>query len=166
MLLQEWNGSFWVDYTLEKLGLIYQLGHGGFPCVFPDDLVRTMTVIEAPVIHQIRMRYCKCAKSDDADNLEQLMRNAWYPATVTDPGTCATFQSLESYRMYNVVGNLNVRDYITALERFTDSTASSGMTWQPVRHLSRRYWIMIDKFSGPISSIPENGSAVGRLKAT
>ncbi|KAJ7848248.1 hypothetical protein B0H14DRAFT_2356848 [Mycena olivaceomarginata] len=129
MLLQEWNGSFWVDYTLEKLGLIYQLSHGGFP----DDLVRTMTVIEAPVIHQIRMRYCKCAKSDNADNLEQLIHNAWYQTTVTDPGTCATFQSLESYHMYNIVGNLNVRDYITALEHFTDSTASSGMTWQAHR---------------------------------
>ncbi|KAJ7836106.1 hypothetical protein B0H14DRAFT_3705441 [Mycena olivaceomarginata] len=127
--IQEWNGSFWADYSLERLGLIYQLGHGGFSCLFPDDLVRTMTVIEAPIIHQVRMRYCKCAKSDDADNLEQLLRNAWYPATVTDPGTCATFRSLESYRMYNVVGNLNVRDFITALERVTDTTASSGMTW-------------------------------------
>jgi hypothetical protein len=111
------------------------------------------------------MCYCKCAKSD-VDNLEQLMRNAWYPATVTDPGTCATFQSLESYRMYNVVGNLNVWDYITALERFTDSTASSGMTWQLVSDLSRCYRMVIDKFSGPISTIPENGPAVGRLEAT
>ncbi|KAJ7848382.1 hypothetical protein B0H14DRAFT_3453195 [Mycena olivaceomarginata] len=33
--------------------------------------------------------------------------------------------------MYNVVGNLNVRDFITALERITDTTASSGMTWLP-----------------------------------
>ncbi|KAJ7788061.1 hypothetical protein B0H13DRAFT_1936652 [Mycena leptocephala] len=87
--------GFWVDTTLANLGLVYQLGHGGFPCPFPDDAVHNMTVIEAPIIHQIRFRYCKCNKSDDADNLEQLMRNAWYPATVTDPGTCATFQSLE-----------------------------------------------------------------------
>ncbi|KAJ7874124.1 hypothetical protein B0H13DRAFT_1894675 [Mycena leptocephala] len=79
--LREWNGSYWVDATLAKLGLVYQLGHGGFPCPFPDDAVRNMTVIEAPFIHQIRFQYCKCDKSDDADNLEQLMRNAWYPAT-------------------------------------------------------------------------------------
>ncbi|KAJ7800483.1 hypothetical protein B0H14DRAFT_3490656 [Mycena olivaceomarginata] len=77
--IQEWNGSFWVNSTLREIGLIYQLGHGGFSCPFPDDLARTMTVIEAPIIHEIRMRYCRCAKSDNADNLEQLMRNAWYP---------------------------------------------------------------------------------------
>ncbi|KAJ7876671.1 hypothetical protein B0H14DRAFT_2501281 [Mycena olivaceomarginata] len=137
--IQEWNGSFWVNSTLREIGLIYQLGHGGFSCPFSDDLARTMTVIEAPIIHEIRMRYCRCAKSDNADNLEQLMRNAWYPATVTDPGTCATFRCLETYRMYNVVGNLNVRDFITALERVTDSSASSGLTWLPVSDRYRQF---------------------------
>ncbi|KAJ6503118.1 hypothetical protein DFH09DRAFT_1252002 [Mycena vulgaris] len=134
MPLHEWNGNYWVPCTLTSLGLVYQLGHGGFLCPFPDDTVRKMVVIEAPMIHQLRVCYCKCEKSDEADNLEQLMRNSWYPATLTDPGTCATFRSLEAYRLYNVVGNLNVRDFITALERATDSTASSGMTWLPDRY--------------------------------
>ncbi|KAJ7799003.1 hypothetical protein B0H13DRAFT_2503961 [Mycena leptocephala] len=129
--IREWNGTFWVDRTLAEFGLVYQLGHGGFPCPFPDDAVRKMTVIEAPIIHDICVRYCKCEKSDDADNLEQLLRNSWYPATVTDPGTCATFKTLEAYRMYNIVRNMNVRDFITALQRVTDTTASSGMTWLP-----------------------------------
>jgi hypothetical protein len=115
------------------LGLVYQLGHGGFPCPFPTEKVYKMTIIEAPVIHQLTLRYCKCEKSDEADNLEQLMRNQWYPATVTDLGTCATFLSLEAYRLYNVVGNLNVKDFITSLERVTDATATSGMTWLPVQ---------------------------------
>ncbi|KAJ6465540.1 hypothetical protein C8R47DRAFT_1235772 [Mycena vitilis] len=132
--LEEWNGTFWVPCTLASIGLVYQLGHGGFPCEFPDDAVRTLTVIEAPIIHQIQMRYCKCEKSDEADNLEQLLRNSWYPATVTDPGTCATFKSLEAFRMYNVVGNMNARDFVTSLERVTDTTAASGMTWVPERY--------------------------------
>jgi hypothetical protein len=87
--------------------------------------------VEAPIIHEIHVWYCKCAKSDDADNLQQLLRNAWYPAMATDPGTCATFRSLESYRLYNVLRNMNVRDYITSLERMTDPSAKSGMTWLP-----------------------------------
>ncbi|KAJ7713592.1 hypothetical protein B0H14DRAFT_3523331 [Mycena olivaceomarginata] len=133
-VVQEWSGSHWTTCTLESLGLIYQLGHGGFPCGFPEETVRILTVIEAPTIHQIRVRYCKCAKSDQADNLEQLLQNSWYPATVTDPKTCATFRSLEAYRLYNVVGNLNVRDFVTAMERTTDTTACSGMTWLPDRY--------------------------------
>ncbi|KAJ7139369.1 hypothetical protein C8R44DRAFT_604986 [Mycena epipterygia] len=133
-VIQEWTGNFWVPATLRELGLVYQLGHGGFPCVWPDDKIHTMVVIEVPVIHRIHLRYCKCSKSDTADNLEQLMRNRWYPATVTDPRTCSTFRSLEAYRLYNVVGNLNVRDFITSLERVTNSTASTGMTWLPDRY--------------------------------
>ncbi|KAK7000635.1 CxC2 domain-containing protein [Favolaschia claudopus] len=130
-MVKEWNGRFWEQRTLADMGLVYQLGHGGFPCLYPDT-PRKMVVIEAPVIHQIRVAFCKCSKADCADNLEQLLRNAWYPATVTDPGTCATFRSLESFRLYNVVGNLNVHDYITALERMTDASAVSGMSWVPV----------------------------------
>ncbi|KAJ6462537.1 hypothetical protein C8R45DRAFT_1064445 [Mycena sanguinolenta] len=133
-VIQEWTGDFWVSSTLADLGLVYQLGHGGFPCFAPDVAIRKLTIIEAPIIHEIRISYCKCSHSDDADNVQQLLRNGWYPATVTDPGTCATFRSLESYRLYNVVGNMNVRDFITSLERITDPTAASGMTWLPDRY--------------------------------
>ncbi|KAJ7837463.1 hypothetical protein B0H13DRAFT_1912461 [Mycena leptocephala] len=80
-VIREWTGEFWIDASLASLGLVYQLGHGGFPCVVPDEKVYKMTVIEAPIIHQIRIRYCNCSKSDNADHLQQLLRNAWYPAT-------------------------------------------------------------------------------------
>ncbi|KAJ7870131.1 hypothetical protein B0H13DRAFT_1634924 [Mycena leptocephala] len=132
--IKEWTGCFWKGTTLADLGLVYQLGHGGFACVFPDEKVHKMTVIEAPTIHQVRVRYCSCSKSDNADNLEQLLRNGWYPASVTDPGTCATFKTLEAYRLYNVVGNMNVNDFIHSLERGTDATASTGMAWLPDRY--------------------------------
>ncbi|KAK6985142.1 CxC2 domain-containing protein [Favolaschia claudopus] len=133
-VIKEWNSNFWAPCTLATLGLVYQLGHGGFPCPFPDTTKHRLTVIEEPVIHEICLRYCKCSKSDDADNIEQLLRNGWYPATVTDPGTCATFRTLETYRLYSVVGNLNVRDFMTSIERVTDTSATSGMTWLPDRY--------------------------------
>ncbi|KAJ7774517.1 hypothetical protein DFH07DRAFT_732456 [Mycena maculata] len=132
--LQEWNGDFWAKASLAAVGLVYQLGHGGFPCVYPDERVRKLTIIEAPIIHDVRVRYCKCDKSDEADNLAQLLRNAWYPATVTDPGTCATFKTLDAFRHYNVVGNMNVHDFVHVMERTTDATASTGMTWLPDRY--------------------------------
>jgi hypothetical protein len=40
---------------LESLGLIYQLGHGGFPCPSPNDKTRKLTVIEALTIHEIHI---------------------------------------------------------------------------------------------------------------
>ncbi|KAJ7895585.1 hypothetical protein B0H14DRAFT_3426194 [Mycena olivaceomarginata] len=119
-VIEEWNGQFWVSCTLAQIGLVYQLGHGGFPCPFPDSTVRKLVVMEAPIIHEIRVSYCKCAKSDDADNLQQLLRNA-----------CLT-------RLYNVLGSMNVRDYITSLERMTHPSATLGMTWLPKLHVTER----------------------------
>ncbi|KAJ7509953.1 hypothetical protein B0H11DRAFT_2215787 [Mycena galericulata] len=133
-VIKEWNGEFWVKYSLRQLGLVYQLGHGGLPCIFPDDKIYKLTVIEAPIVHQLRIRYCKCSRSDHADNVAQLLRNAWYPASITDPRTCATFKTLEAYRLYNVVGNMNVNDFIHAMERATDTFASTGITWLPERY--------------------------------
>ncbi|KAF7308292.1 CxC2 domain-containing protein [Mycena chlorophos] len=107
--IEEWNGKFWSFVSLADLGLVYQLGHSGFQCPFPDNVVHSMTVIDAPFIRT-------------------LLRNSWYPATVTDPATCATFRTLQAFRLYNVVGNLNVTDFVGAMERMSDGIGASGMT--------------------------------------
>ncbi|KAF7342705.1 CxC2 domain-containing protein [Mycena sanguinolenta] len=133
-MIQEWNGDFWIDTTLLELGLVYQLGHGGMPCPYPDPRLLTMTVMDLPLIHRVKYRYCKCSKSDTANNVQQCLRNKWYPATVTDPGTCATFTTLETFRLQNVVGNINVHDFVTAMERQTNATVSTGMDWVPHRY--------------------------------
>ncbi|KAJ7704630.1 hypothetical protein B0H14DRAFT_2416236 [Mycena olivaceomarginata] len=133
-VLQEWNGNYWVDITLRELGFVYQIGHGGMPCRFPDPRLLTMTVIELPVIHRVSYRYCKCKMADTTTNVQQLLRNGWYPATITDPATCATFTTLETFRLQNVVANMNANDFITAIERQTNATVSTGMDWLPHRY--------------------------------
>jgi hypothetical protein len=60
------------------------------------------------------------------------MRNAWYPATITNPGTCTTFNVLDLFRLLNVVGNINAHDFILTLERRTDALNTTGMEWLPV----------------------------------
>ncbi|KAK7027686.1 CxC2 domain-containing protein [Favolaschia claudopus] len=118
----EWNGRYWARVTLCTLGSVYQLGHGGFPCPHPASKVRQMVVMDFPSIHTIDYRYCACDASDDANNLQQLLRNRWYPATTIDPATCATFATLETYRLLNVVANVNVQDFIGTMERKSDAT--------------------------------------------
>ncbi|KAJ7793449.1 hypothetical protein B0H14DRAFT_2622840 [Mycena olivaceomarginata] len=147
-VLHEWNGEFWIDATLQELGLVYQLGHGGMPCPYPDSRMLTMTVIHLPVVHRVKYRYCKCQRAADSTNVQQCLRNKWYPATITDPATCATFSTLETFRLQNVVGNMNVHDFITAIERQTKSTISSGMDWIPHRYkefmrMSRQWAFLI-----------------------
>ncbi|KAK7019006.1 CxC2 domain-containing protein [Favolaschia claudopus] len=82
--------------------------------------VRTMVVLDFPQIHDISYRYCACDLSDRANNLEQLLRNDWYPATTVDPATCATFATLEIFRLTTVVGGLNVHDFIRTMEKSTN----------------------------------------------
>ncbi|KAJ6464311.1 hypothetical protein C8R47DRAFT_992066 [Mycena vitilis] len=119
--VQEWTGDRWKKISLQDMGLVYQLGHGGLPCSFPEPCTRTMTVVDTTTIQEISYRYCLCGRSDTANNLVQILRNAWYPASKTDPDTAATYEVLDLYRLLNVVGQMNVRDFITSLERLTDA---------------------------------------------
>ncbi|KAJ7018026.1 hypothetical protein C8F04DRAFT_978149 [Mycena alexandri] len=121
-LLNEWNGHFWKDITLRDLKIVFQVGHGGLPCPSPEPGTRTMVVLHPNAVHTVDYRYCKCDLSERANNLQQLLRTGWYPATTIDPATCATFQCLELYRILNVVGNINVHDFVGSLERLTDAT--------------------------------------------
>ncbi|KAJ7256429.1 hypothetical protein C8J57DRAFT_1030542, partial [Mycena rebaudengoi] len=130
----EWDSTSWINASLKGLGLVYQLGHGGLPCIYPDSKISTMTALDMPYIHQINFCYCKCSRSDTADNLQQLLRNSWWPVSVTSPATCATFAMLELYQLLNIVGNLNVHDFIKTLEHCTNVTGSTGMDWLPHRY--------------------------------
>ncbi|KAJ7162526.1 hypothetical protein C8R43DRAFT_1086432 [Mycena crocata] len=125
--VKEWNGTYWIPVTLHSLGCEYQLGHGGLPCRRPMPTMREIVVMDVQFIHTVRIRYCGCDASDGALNLEQLMRTGWYPATLTDPGTCATFAALDLFRLLSVVANVNVKDFVTTLEKNTNATATESV---------------------------------------
>ncbi|KAJ7834169.1 hypothetical protein B0H13DRAFT_1653377 [Mycena leptocephala] len=140
--LKEWNGKHWVDQTLKGLGLIYRLGHQGSPCIAPDPAVRSMVVLDSNGVHQIRYRRCGCDQSNSSNPVRELLRNAWFPATATDPDTCATFRVLDAFRLYNVVGNLNGHDFVTSLERMTSAVGSTGMVkdrYKAFLRMARQY---------------------------
>ncbi|KAJ7025068.1 hypothetical protein C8F04DRAFT_1212966 [Mycena alexandri] len=132
-VLDEWNGNFWEMVELGSLGLVYQLGHGGARCLFPDLKICKMVVLEYLYVHRVQYQYCGCKKSDTTPPLQQLLRNKWYPATTVDPATCTTFGTLETFRMENIVGNMNVSDFVTTMERRTNATGSTGMNRVPHR---------------------------------
>ncbi|KAJ7055666.1 hypothetical protein C8F01DRAFT_993960 [Mycena amicta] len=127
--LREWNGEFWTEASLHiapsglggGLGLVYQLGHHGFPCPFPEPK-RRLVVLDVGGVFVLDVQYCGCTKSLTADHVAQLMNHAWYPATTVNPATCATYKVLEHFRLMAVVGNANVHDFVGCLERMTDPT--------------------------------------------
>ncbi|KAJ7711709.1 hypothetical protein B0H16DRAFT_1261699, partial [Mycena metata] len=62
-----------------------------------------------------RYQLCGCYCAAQSNNLEQLLCNAWYPASATDPDTCATFRALDFFRLLNVIGTVNAHDFIRAI---------------------------------------------------
>ncbi|KAJ7826746.1 hypothetical protein B0H13DRAFT_1657348 [Mycena leptocephala] len=133
--VREWNGNFWEDITLVELGLVYQLGHEGLPCPTPDPALCKLVVVDVTGIHRVTYCFCGCDRADTTNNLQQFLRNTWYPATTTDPDSCATFAVLEHFRLLNVVGNVNAHDFITTLERKMSALGSTG--WHKVPHAGR-----------------------------
>ncbi|KAJ7159135.1 hypothetical protein C8R43DRAFT_1124767 [Mycena crocata] len=125
--------SLAISVPLSMLNGWGHFGNGG-PCPNPEALMRTMVVINMTGIHSMHFHYCACDRRVRANELQQLMRCGWYPASITDPGTCATFNVLDLFRLLNVVGNLNVHDFIQSLERRTDGLCASGMRWMPDRY--------------------------------
>jgi len=122
---QEWNGLFWTKTTTAKIGVVIQLGHEGGFCPLPAVPGVDMVVIDSNGIHEVRTHFCNCARALRANKRQQLMRAGWYPATVVDPQTCATFRVLERYHLLNLVGGVNVHDFMGSLERLTNATEPS-----------------------------------------
>ncbi|KAF7305858.1 CxC2 domain-containing protein [Mycena chlorophos] len=143
---KEWKGGFWTECDLhassavDDLRLVYQLGHHGLDCPSPA-LPQQMVVVDVRGVFTLTIQYCGCERSRTTTQLNQLLRNAWYPATVVDPATCFTFEALEMFRAMNVVGNLNAHSFIRALEYLTDPmrVGTTPDRYSAFRRTSRQY---------------------------
>lgn len=131
---KRWTGSYWQDFTLHQIdaSYSYQVGHTGGRCPYPTK-AHEMVVIHTNGIHKIAICYCNCIQGGGVPARSQLLRNGWYPATITEPSTCATFGVLKLFHFLTLVGALNVHDFIGSLERLTDATRLQSV---PVRLFS------------------------------
>ncbi|KAJ6488281.1 hypothetical protein C8R47DRAFT_1071998 [Mycena vitilis] len=126
-VISEWKGRFWETTPLISIGFVYQLGHEGGSCKRPEAKIRTLVVMDVNIIHTIKYRFCGCDRSDTSNNLRQILRNAWYPGSTVDPDTCATFKSLDFFRLLNVIGNVNAQDFVRTLEHNTNAMGFGGL---------------------------------------
>ncbi|KAJ6517558.1 hypothetical protein DFH09DRAFT_1332356 [Mycena vulgaris] len=123
--IQEWNGSFFKRRSLDKLGLAIQLGHPpGYSCETSYPGHEVFTVIDREEMAA-----------------EQLMRVRWWPATVTDPRTCATFTVIRLFQIMNCLGKVSAHDFLRSLELLTNN---DGLNPPPdrrraFRHIVRQY---------------------------
>jgi hypothetical protein len=128
---QKWNGQFWENDTFYRLGLVHQLGHEGNICECPGE-ERDMTVFGNNIVQRVKIQFCNCSEASAVGYAEQCLRMRWYPASLDEPRTCATFEMLDLFRVLSVVGQVNVRDFVTSLECLKDGVRKGD---EPVRGL-------------------------------
>ncbi|KAJ7145024.1 hypothetical protein C8R46DRAFT_1045720 [Mycena filopes] len=133
--LSQWSSDgFWVDTTLQKLGLIYQLGHQGGRCLTPNPTIRKIVVYDTGGVYEVRYRRCGCDRADHMNPVKELLQNGWFPASATDPDACATITGLDTFRYLAVVANVNAHDYVTVLEHLTCGIGAAQMKKIPDRY--------------------------------
>ncbi|KAJ7130588.1 hypothetical protein C8R44DRAFT_732100 [Mycena epipterygia] len=90
---QGWQGS-----SLVEEGLVFQLGHGWQPCLWPIEPASSMTVIDMNGIHTVRLAYYRCGKFEPGTvgNWQQILDNGWYRAALVHLRVCATFRVLSA----------------------------------------------------------------------
>ncbi|KAJ7582438.1 hypothetical protein C8J56DRAFT_792613 [Mycena floridula] len=128
-----------------------------------------MMVMGENVIQTVRVAWCGCDHSDTADPVSELLQNGWYPVTVALPHTVVTFDTLDTFRVLNVTGNMNVWDYVTSMEIISDGMRAGEVTdrYKTFGRMQRQYAFLLHmKRSGRahdiggIAGTPPGGAAV------
>ena len=60
------------------------------------------------------------------------MNNRWYPATVGEPKTCATFEVMRKFHVENLQGNITPYDFYKSLEAMSDPWQSTQLPVRPL----------------------------------
>ncbi|KZV60023.1 hypothetical protein PENSPDRAFT_552578, partial [Peniophora sp. CONT] len=118
--VHQWNGECFVSYSLEKAGLIVQLGHDGAPCNHREVQDVPLTVIDQGGIHRVRYALCKCYREGTSEPAVQMMRARWWPSTWKRPKTVVTHSTLRFFHAMAIQGKINMYDFYNGIVRITD----------------------------------------------
>lgn len=117
---QEWQGTFFKRISLNSLGLVVQLGHTpGSSCTTMRRGKYKFTLIDVSGIHNVAVQFCECDQR--ITHRQQLMRVCWWPATVVDPSTCATFSVIRLFQNMNCLGKISAFHFLRSLELLTNA---------------------------------------------
>lgn len=118
--VQEWNGRFFAQKSLDELDLKIYLGHDGDPC--PSSRCSTpkrLVVIHTNGVHTRRLVPCWCAEVLSPEP-HQLLRSRFFPATWRDPKTAFTFDVLKAFHTLQLVSKISAQHFFDVLERYSN----------------------------------------------
>jgi hypothetical protein len=122
---QRWNGEFFSNDSLQKLGYWYQLGHSGVQCPHPHPGPKNFVIFDISSPHFISIDYCYCGHQPLL-MWHQLLCKKWFPATLSHPQTVFTFNCLKTFHKLTLQGKTNLYDYYHTLLQRSDNANLSN----------------------------------------
>ncbi|KAJ7437713.1 hypothetical protein FB451DRAFT_1416695 [Mycena latifolia] len=122
-----------------------ELGHPvGQVCPFKHSVANDFVLYDLSGVHEIAVDYCGCRTADEGPPLAertQLLRACWWPATVRNPNTCASFAVLRFFQILNCLGKLSAYDFLRGLEMCTNHDGLDKLLdrRKPFMHIMRQY---------------------------
>lgn len=95
-------------------------------------------------LHPTTLLFCECDNIHRAGNrVCQLLRYELYPATVTEPTTCFTFNVLDNFHLLTLQSKITAYDYYMTLDYTTDniglSTSYVSLSVSCASNMAHRY---------------------------
>jgi hypothetical protein len=116
MLFQWWTGRFFIETSLQSLGLKVQLGHANCPC--PAAVIPDFVVVDMSGQHTINLSFCECVGAPH--RRVQLLHASWFPTSFERPRTAFTFDILNLFQLITLQGKLSAYNYYYSLVHKTD----------------------------------------------
>ena len=85
-------------------------------------------------IPTVYMQLCGCAGLSHIHKGEQLLAARCFPATMTDPRSAFTFNTLKLHHIFHMQGKMSTYDFSASLERLTDNVFPSDVPVSCTRH--------------------------------
>jgi hypothetical protein len=116
-----WNGEYWERTSLDALGFVWYLGHGGQSCphLNNDSGPQRMTLADINGIHTVTVGTCRCDKAPDL--FKQLLNCEILPASMERPRTAFTFRLMRHFHLLNLISHITPWDLSSALHRMSDN---------------------------------------------
>ncbi|KAG6377669.1 hypothetical protein JVT61DRAFT_14434 [Boletus reticuloceps] len=125
--LEQWNGHFYDRVSLQDLGYILYLGHGGNPCPseglerMPNMSSQHFTVVDSAGIFVHTVKWCQCKGATQEDKHLELLRERLFPAIITNPQTAFTFDVLEEFLIDSLECKTSTFSFYQKLRRMTSN---------------------------------------------
>ncbi|KAI6006560.1 hypothetical protein F5J12DRAFT_782829 [Pisolithus orientalis] len=169
--VEQWNGTFFEELSLQLASLVLHVGHGGKHCPASgcsNDEVTTeeeddwegvdqdgcppnlqapknqscLIVVHTNGIHYCNVQYCRCPGAEDSHI--QLMWAGMFPATTKAPRTAFTFQVLDDFVWDNVECGTSVMNFYSKLCCITSNAFPHLVPdrYRELLRVARMWWLL------------------------